>query len=102
MAERETSVRTYVIVYALLILLMALTTGLAFVDLGPMSAAVALLIAASKALLVILYFMHVLRASRLTKVFVVAGFYWLALLFGGSLGDLLTRSWLSPFHGGGP
>jgi len=102
MAERETAVRTYLLVYAALIVLMALTTGLAFVDLEPASAAVALGIAASKALLVILYFMHVRSASRLTKVFVVVGFYWLALLFGGSLGDLLTRPWLSPFHGGAP
>jgi cytochrome c oxidase subunit IV len=102
MAERETSVRTYVIVYAALIVLMSLTTGLAFVDLGSASAAVALGIAASKALLVILYFMHVRSASRLTKVFVVVGFYWLALLFGGTLGDLLTRPWLSPLHGGAP
>jgi cytochrome c oxidase subunit 4 len=102
MAEPETSVRTYVVVYIALILLMALTTALAFADLGPANAAAALGIAAAKALLVVLYFMHVRGASGLTKVFVVVGFYWLALLFGGTLGDLLTRPWLSPFQGGAP
>jgi cytochrome c oxidase subunit 4 len=96
MSEPETSVRTYVVVYVALLVLMALTTGLAFADLEGASVAVALLIAATKALLVILFFMHVRSASRLTQVFVVAGFYWLALLFGGTLGDLLTRPWLSP------
>jgi cytochrome c oxidase subunit 4 len=96
MAETASSVRPYLVVYAALIVLMALTTGLAFVDLGHASPVVALLIAASKALLVILYFMHVRSASGLTKIFVVVGFYWLALLFGGTLGDLLTRPWLSP------
>ena len=96
MAEPETSVRSYLGVYVALIVLMALTTGLAFVDLSPWSAAVALAIAGAKALLVILYFMQVRTSSGLTRIFVVAGFYWLALLFGGTLGDLLTRSWLSP------
>jgi cytochrome c oxidase subunit 4 len=102
MAERDTSVRTYVVVYVILIVLVALTTALSFVDLAPYSAAVALAIAATKAVLVILYFMHVRTASRVIRVAVVVGFYWIALLFAGSLGDLLTRPWLSPFLGGGP
>jgi cytochrome c oxidase subunit 4 len=102
MAERETSVGTYVVVYVILILLVALTTGLSFVDLAPYGAGVALAIAATKAVLVILYFMHVRTSSKVIRVFVVVGFYWLALLFAGSLGDLLTRPWLSPFLGGGP
>ena len=102
MAERQISIRSYLLVYAALIVLMAMTTGLAFVDLEPFSATVALAIAATKAVLVILYFMHVRTASRLHRVFVVVGFYWLGLLFAGSLADLLTRPWLSPFLGGQP
>jgi cytochrome c oxidase subunit 4 len=102
MAEPDTPVRAYVAVYILLIILLALTTGLAFVDLAPLGALVALVIAATKAVLVILYFMKARTAPRVTQVFVVVGFYWLALLFGGSMGDLLTRSWLSPILGGAP
>jgi cytochrome c oxidase subunit 4 len=102
MPEAEIPVRSYVVVYIALIALVAATTGLAFVNLAPWSVAIALGIAALKALLVILYFMHVKISSRLTRVFVVVGFYWLALLFGGSLGDLLTRSWSSPFLGQTP
>jgi cytochrome c oxidase subunit 4 len=101
MAEREASVRTYVVVYAALMLLMALTTGLAFVNLGPLSAPVALAIAGAKAVLVVLYFMHVRGSSRMVQVFVVAGFYWLAIFFAGTLADLLTRPWLSPWTAGG-
>jgi cytochrome c oxidase subunit 4 len=96
MAEKESSVREYLLVYAALMILLGLTTGLAFVDLRGLSAMVALVIAATKALLVILTFMHVRTASRIIQVFVVAGFYWLALLFAGTLGDVLTRPWLSP------
>jgi cytochrome c oxidase subunit 4 len=102
MAEPENPVRAYIAVYIILMILVALTTGLAFVDLTPLSALVALVIAATKAVLVILYFMQARTASRVTQIFVVVGFYWLALLFGGSLGDLLTRPWLSPFLGGAP
>ena len=96
MAEKESSVREYVAVYVALLVLLGLTTGLAFVDLGRLSSTVALGIAATKALLVILSFMHVRTASRMTQVFVVAGFYWLALFFAGTLGDVLTRPWLAP------
>ena len=91
MPEAEASVRSYFTVYVALLLLVGATTGLAFVNLAPWSVAVALGIAAVKAILVILYFMHVRFSSNLTRVFVVVGFYWLALLFGGTLGDLLTR-----------
>lgn len=96
MAEKESSVREYLAVYVALMILLGLTTGLAFVDLRGWSAPVALVIAATKALLVILSFMHVRSASRMTQVFVVAGFYWLALFFAGTLGDVLTRPWRSP------
>jgi cytochrome c oxidase subunit 4 len=102
MADSAPSVRSYLVVYVLLLALVALTTSLAFTNLGPWGAGVALLIAASKAVLVILYFMHVRTASKLIRAFVVVGFYWLALLVGGTFGDLLTRPWLSPFVGGAP
>ncbi len=102
MAEREIPAATYQAVYAALMVLLVLTTGLAFIDLGGLSAPVAISIAVLKALLVLLYFMHVRWSSRMTQVYVVVGFYWLALLFGGTLGDVLTRGWLSPFVGGSP
>ena len=53
-----------------------------------------MLIAACKALLVILFFMHVRYSSRLTWVFVGAGFFWLMILLSLTLADVLSRRWL--------
>jgi len=49
-------------------------------------------------LLVALFFMHVLYSTKLTKVVVVGGLFWLALLIFLTLSDFLTRGWL-PFPG---
>jgi cytochrome c oxidase subunit 4 len=91
------SVRTYALVFASLLVLTALTTAVAFVDLGEgMHEMAALTIAICKAVLVILYFMHVRYSDRLTWVFVGAGFFWLLILIGGTMDDVLTRPSLSP------
>jgi cytochrome c oxidase subunit 4 len=88
------SVKTYVAVFLALLALTALTTAVAFVDLGGgWNNVVALTIAVVKALLVILYFMHVRTSDRFTWVLAGAGFFWLLILLGGTLDDLLTRSW---------
>jgi cytochrome c oxidase subunit IV len=52
---------------------------------------VALTIAVIKATLVVLYFMHVRYGTRLTWVIVVAGFFWLVILFALTMSDYLTR-----------
>ena len=64
-----------------------LTTGVAFIDLGPFNTVVALAIATVKMLLVILFFMHVRSSPGLTRVVVAAGFFWLALLIAFTLSD---------------
>jgi len=98
MPEHTISVKTYVLVWAALIVLTAATTGIAFLDLGRFNAVVALGIAVVKMLLVALFFMHVLYSTKLTKVVVVGGLFWLALLIFLTLSDFLTRGWL-PFPG---
>jgi len=102
MVEHPSPVRCYLLVYAALMGLLAATTALAFLDLGRWSAAAAMGIAGLKALLVLLYFMHLRHSSRLTWLVAGAGFYWLAILLGLTLTDLLTRPWLSPPLGGSP
>ena len=96
MVEKDPSVRLYLVVYAALMLLLGGTAALAFVDLGPWNSAAALGIAGLKALLVLVYFMHLRHSSRLTWLVVGAGFYWLAILLGLTFTDLLSRPWLSP------
>jgi cytochrome c oxidase subunit 4 len=87
------SVRAYLLVWAALIILTATTTGVAFIDLGAQwNTVVALAIAAGKTLLVVLYFMHLRYASRLTWVFAGAGLFWLLILVAGTMDDVLTRT----------
>ena len=85
--------RTYLFVFAGLIGLTLLTTGAAFVNLGPFNTVVALAIAFSKMLLVVLFFMHLRHSSGLVKIVLLAGFFWLALLMGLTMSDYRTRTW---------
>ena len=85
--------KSYVAIFLALMVLTAITVGVAFLDLGAMNTVVALVIAVTKALLVVLFFMHVRYSSSLTKVVVVAGFFWLLLLFFFTLADIKTRNW---------
>ena len=64
------------------------------VDLGIWNTPIALAIAAAKAVLVILFFMHVIHSSRLTWVVVIGSFLWLGVLFVLTFADYLTRGWL--------
>jgi cytochrome c oxidase subunit IV len=90
--------RTFYAVFAVLILLTVLTTGVAFVDLGPFNTVAALTIAVLKMLLVALFFMHVKYSGLLTKVVVGGGLFWLLILIGLTMQDYLTRGWL-PYPG---
>jgi len=85
------SVKHYVQVTAGLLGLLLLTVGAAYIHFGPFNTAIALLISAAKAGLIILFFMHAREAKPLTRVFICAGFFWLALLITLTLGDLLSR-----------
>lgn len=98
MAEHIVSVKTYVTIFLALMIFTALTVWVANFDLGPMNAVVALSIAVAKALLVVLYFMHVRYSSRLTMVFVAAGFVWLIIMVALTLSDYLTRPWSPPYR----
>lgn len=85
--------KLYLVVILTLMTLTCATWAIAFVDLGIWNPVVALAIAVTKAVLVILFFMHVYYSSRLTKVTVGAGFFWLLIMITLSLLDYLSRSW---------
>jgi cytochrome c oxidase subunit 4 len=86
--------KTYFAVFIALLLLTAVTIEVAFVDLGVLNNIVALSIAVFKALLVVLFFMHVRWSNKLTQVVVASGFLWLAILVAFTLGDYFTRGLL--------
>lgn len=95
MREHIVSPKVYYAIFAALALLTVVTWSVAKLDLGKMNAVVAMTIAVIKATLVVLYFMHVRYSSRLTWVFVGAGFFWLAIMVALTLSDYMTRGWLT-------
>ena len=84
----------YVTIFLTLIVLTIVTVVIARLDLGALNTPVALAIAGLKATLVILFFMGVKYNTPLTKVVAASGFLWLIILFGITMGDYLTRTWI--------
>ncbi len=93
MSDHVVPVRLYVTVFVALLCLTALTTGVAYIDLGAFNTVAAIGIAGVKMLLVVLFFMHVKYSSGLTKIVILAAIFWLALLISLTLTDVLTRQW---------
>jgi cytochrome c oxidase subunit IV len=83
----------YIAVFLALAAGTLLTWWVSTIDLGSMNTPIALLIATIKAVLVILFFMHVIHSTRLTWVVVIASFLWLGVLFVLTFADYLTRVW---------
>ena len=81
-------------IFGTLIFLTIVTVVIARLDLGPLNTPMALAIAGFKATLVILFFMGVKYNTPLTKVVAASGFLWLIILFGITMGDYLTRTWI--------
>ncbi|MGB6941017.1 MAG: cytochrome C oxidase subunit IV family protein, partial [Bryobacteraceae bacterium] len=92
-AHPVTPVRTYVIIWLILTIMTFTTYAVAQIDLGPFNIVIALLIAFFKMSLVIWFFMHVRTDNPLTKLFVFAGFFWMAILLALTLGDYFSRTW---------
>jgi cytochrome c oxidase subunit IV len=89
--EHVLPLRVYFLVASALFLLLGVTVAIALVDLGPLNIILALLVAVVKAVLVVLYFMHVKFSSRLTWLFASGALLWLAILFSFVMADFLTR-----------
>jgi cytochrome c oxidase subunit 4 len=94
MHDHITPRRTYIIVAAALLVLTALTVQAAFIDLGPWNNVVALGIAVTKAALVLLFFMQLRYSPGLTRLVVVVGIFFVALLIIGIMDDYATRTWI--------
>lgn len=91
MSAHVVPLRLYIAVFVALLVLTGVTTGIAFVDLGPANTVVALGIASLKASLVVLFFMHVRWSGRVVRTFTFVGLVFLLILFAFSLSDYLTR-----------
>lgn len=86
---------TYGAILGVLLLGTALTVVAAKLPFMPLwlNAPVALAIAVTKAVFVVLFFMHVKYSSRLTKLTVASGFFAFLILVALSLSDYISRAW---------
>src|SRR5215208_4112715 len=99
MSEHIVPRTTYFGVFGALLVLTAVTVAAANFDFGPMNDVVAMTIAVTKMMLVLLFFMHVRYSSRLIWV-VVAMFFWLLILLLLTLTDYTSRDWFGSNVGG--
>jgi len=91
MAQAVVPQKIYLLVFATLLCLTLITVDVAFYNLGILNLYVALAIATTKAVIIVMYFMHVKYGSRLIWIFAIAGLFWLVILFSLTFGDYLTR-----------
>ena len=94
-------IRTYIFAWLALLALLAATFAIAHQRLDAWNTVASMGIAAVKAMIVALVFMHLRRASAAIALAAVVGLVWLAILFGLSGTDYATRAtspapWSSP------
>lgn len=94
MSQQVVPIKVYAAVFAALLALTITTVAVSKLELGEYNFVAAMAIAVVKATLVIVFFMDVRRASSLTKLFVGAGLFWMAILLVFVLSDYLSRGWL--------
>ncbi len=92
-AHHIVSPLVYLAIFGVLMVGTLATVGFAYVPLGPFNAAVAIAIACTKAVFVVLFFMHVKYSSRLVKLTVISGFFTFLALVIMSLSDYISRAW---------
>ena len=95
-AEHEhhiVSPRVYLTIVLALLVGTGITVWASFIDLGPWNPVIALAIACTKAVLVVLFFMHVKYSSKLTKLTVISGIFIFLGLISMTLADYMSRAW---------
>jgi cytochrome c oxidase subunit IV len=88
------TVTAYLVVWLILMVLLVLTIVVAAVHIPYIGFLIAMAIAISKGLLVVLYFMHVRYSSPIVWVFSGAAFLWFGILIVLTIQDYMTRGWL--------
>jgi len=90
---------TYITIFGALMVCTILTVLAAFINLGDLNFPVAITIAVFKATLVVLFFMHVMYASKLTKLIVGVAFFFLGIMLTLTMADYLSRGWYTAARG---
>jgi cytochrome c oxidase subunit 4 len=93
-------VDVYLKVFGVLMVLLVATVLAAMEDFsirlhwGPANVVIAMAIAIAKALLVVLFFMHIKYSSRLTQFIAGIAFLFLAVMFFFTFADYFSRNWI--------
>lgn len=87
------SPKIYAIVAVALLVLTATTAGVSYIELGVFNAIVALAIAVIKAMIVVLFFMHLKYSSKLTKLTAISGIFIFLGLISMTMADYISRAW---------
>ncbi len=91
------TVKAYLHIFGALLGLLGVTIGIAFIPTsahpwqGDLLTTIAFAIASAKALLIILYFMHVKEGTKLIWIVAASGFIWLVILFTLTFNDYAAR-----------
>ena len=93
-SEHIVQPRTYFMVFGALLVGTVITVAAATVNFGPLNDVIAMAVAVTKAMLVILFFMHVRYSPRLIGVIVAGMFFWLAIMLVITFSDYLSRGWI--------
>ena len=94
MTHQVVPIKTYALVFFALIALTITTVAVSKLELGEYNFVCAMTIAVLKATLVLWFFMDVRRSSSMTKLFVAAGGFWMAIMLVFMLSDYFSRGWL--------
>jgi cytochrome c oxidase subunit 4 len=97
--EHLISWKTYLAVWAALMMLTAITVTASRLNLGPFNTPLALGIATLKAALVALFFMHLLYDEKFNLVVLGTGLLFVLIFLALTLSDPLTRGRLNPIQG---
>ena len=79
------------LIWVALCVLLAITTGSAYIPLGPGNILINMTVSALKAALIVLFFMNLRTSSVLVRIASAAGLFWLIFMFALTAGDYLTR-----------
>lgn len=92
------SIRSYATVFVILIALTLLTVFTALSPMGVLHPPIAMGIALAKAVLVFLFFMHLLESPKLIWLVACGAVVWLGIMFTLTLADYWTRGIVGMFQ----
>lgn len=87
------SPKIYIAIFLALLCFTGLTVAASYVEMGIFNPIAAIAIACVKAVIVVLFFMHVKYSSKLTKLTVFCGLFTFIVLIGMTLSDYFSRAW---------